>query len=166
MKRTRFFNCVVLGRVLAIAVVVITGESAVSQIANPPGSVATNDKAAPNDLRAPVRETSEKLVAAIQQATLWQHLTDFQTIADQHPDRDGHGNRDTGTSGYKASANYVAKLMRRAGYTVTIQTYNYRSSQLIGVPTLSLAGRNYAVRRIGCWQGYPAAQTSPPMFGP
>ncbi|HEY2714401.1 MAG TPA: M28 family metallopeptidase [Chthoniobacterales bacterium] len=147
MKRTRFFSCVVLGRVLAIAVVVITGESAVSQVANPLGSVATNDEVAPNDLRAPVRATPEKLVAAIQQGALWQHLTDFQTIADQHPGRDGHGNRDTGTSGYKASASYVANLMKRAGYTVTIQTYNYRVSQLIGVPTLSLAGRNYSVEK-------------------
>src|SRR5262249_58667572 len=74
-------------------------------------------------------------------------LTHFQTIADQHPDRDGHGNRDTGTSGYKASANYVASLMRRAGYTVTIQTYSYRISQVVGVSTLSLAGRNYPVEK-------------------
>src|SRR6476660_4849687 len=145
MKGARFINCVVLGRILAIAVVAMTGENAVSQVANPPDSVAANGEVAPNDLRAPVRETPEKLVAAIQNGALWQHLTDFQTIADQHPDRDGHGNRDTGTSGYKASANYVANLMRRAGYTVTIQTYNYRVSQLVGVPTLSLAGRNYPV---------------------
>src|SRR5262249_51865204 len=68
-------------------------------------------------------------------------------IADQHPGVDGHGNRDTGTSGYRASVNYVANLMRRAGYTVTIQTYNYRISQLVGVPTLSLAGRNYPVEK-------------------
>jgi len=102
MKRARFFNCVVLGRILAIAVAAMTGENAVSQVANQPGPVAANSQVAPNDLRAPVRETPEKLVAAIQQASLWQHLTDFQTIADQHPGRDGHGNRDTGTSGYKA----------------------------------------------------------------
>ena len=138
-----------MGRVLAIAVAATTGGSAVSQAANPPGSVATNDEVAPNDLQGrPFRETPEKLVAAIQQASLWQHLTDFQTIADQHPDRDGHGNRDTGTSGYKASANYVANLMRRAGYkAVTIQTYNYRVPQLIGVPTLSLAGQDYPVEK-------------------
>ncbi len=147
MKRNRFFNCVVLGRVLALAVVVITGESAVSQGANPPASVATNDEVAPNDLRAPVRETPEKLVAAIQQGALWQHLTHFQTIADQHPGTDGHGNRDTGTSGYRASANYVANLMRRAGYTVTIQSYAWRAPQLVGVPALSLAGRNYPVEK-------------------
>ena len=147
MKRARFFNCVVLGRILAIAVVAMTGENAVSQVANPAGSVAANDEVAPNDLRAPVRETPEKLVAAIQSDALWQHLTHFQTIADQHPGADGHGNRDTGTSGYKASVNYVANLMRRAGYTVTIQSYSYRTPQVVGVPTLSLAGRNYPVEK-------------------
>src|SRR5262249_61388255 len=108
---------------LAIAVVAMIGEKAVSQVANPPGSVTANGEATPNDLRAPVRETPEKLVAAIQQGALWQHLSHFQTIADHHPGADGHGNRDTGTSGYRASVNYVANLMRRAGYTVTIQTY-------------------------------------------
>src|SRR5436309_8773569 len=147
MKRVRFINCFVLGRILAIAVVAMTGENAVSQVANPPGSAAANGYATPNDLQAPVRETPEKLVAAIQQGALWQHLTDFQTIADRHPDAQGHGNRDTGTSGYKASVNYVANLMRRAGYTVTIQTYSFRTPQVVGVPTLSLAGRDYPVEK-------------------
>src|SRR5256714_4063739 len=145
MKRARFFNCVV--SVLAIAVVTMTGENAVSQVANPPGSVGMNGKVAPNDLRAPVRETPEKLVAAIQSGALLQHLTDFQTIADRHPDAQGHGNRDTGTPGYKASVNYVANLMRRAGYTVTIQTYSFRTPQVVGVPTLILAGRDYPVEK-------------------
>jgi hypothetical protein len=145
MKRNRFFNCVVW--VLAIAIVAVTGEKSISQEANPAGSIAANGKNTPNDLRAPVRETAEKLVAAIQQNALWQRLSHFQTIADQNPGADGHGNRDTGTSGYRASANYVANLMRRAGYTVTIQTYNYRTSQPVGVPTLSLAGRNYPVEK-------------------
>ena len=146
MKRARFFNCVVFGRILAIAVLAMTGENVLSQVANP-GSVAANDQVEPNDLRAPVRETPEKLVAAIQSDALWGHLSHFQTIADRHPDAQGHGNRDTGTSGYKASANYVANLMRRAGYAVTIQTYAYRTLQVVGVPTLSLAGRNYPVDR-------------------
>ena len=135
----------------------MTGENAVSQVANPPGSVATNGKVAPNDLRAPVRETPEKLVAAIQSGALWRHLTHFQTIADRHPDAQGHGNRDTGTPGYKASVNYVANLMRRAGYTVTIQTLflshtsgRWRSHAYFGWPRLSCRkglGDGKAIRR-------------------
>ena len=85
MKRARFINCFVLGSILAIAVVAMTGENALSQVANQPGSVAANSQVAPNDLRAPVRETPEKLVAAIQNGALWQRLTHFQTIADHHP---------------------------------------------------------------------------------
>ena len=147
MKRTGFFDCVVLSRILAIAMIAMTGEQAVSQVANPPGSVAANGEATPNDLRAPVRETPEKLVAAVQQGALWKHMTRFQAIADNNPGQDGHGNRDTGTSGYRASVDYVAKLMRRAGYTVTIQTYSFRTPHVVGVPTLSLAGRDYPVEK-------------------
>ena len=58
--------------------------------------------------------TPAKLLECIQQAALWQHLVDFQTIADQNPDANGHGNRDAGTSGYKESVSYVANLMRQA----------------------------------------------------
>ena len=164
MKRARFFNCVVFGRILAIAVLAVTGENVLSQVANP-GSVAANDQVERNDLRAPVRETPEKLVAAIQSDALWRHLSHFQTIADLIPTAQGHGNRDTGTSGYRASADYVANLMRRAGYAVTIQTYAYRTLQVVGVPTLSLAGRNYPVNRDWVTAMLPAAQTSRPVFG-
>jgi hypothetical protein len=143
MKRIGF--CVVLSRILAIAVIAMTGEQAVSQVANLPRSAVANGEATPNDLRAPARQTPEKLVASIQQAALWKHMTRFQAIADDNPGQDGHGNRDTGTSGYRASVNYVAKLMRRAGYTVTIQTYSYRTPHVVGVPTLSLGGRDYPV---------------------
>src|SRR5262245_30900041 len=147
MNRTRFFSRVVWGSVLAITGLAMTCDTAVAKVENPPGAVATKGEAAPNDLRAPVRETPEKLVSAIQQGALWQHLSHFQAIADSHPGQDGHGNRDTGTSGYKASANYVANLMRRAGYTVTIQTYQYRSPQVVGVPALDLDGRSYTVEK-------------------
>ena len=146
MKPARFFNSVLLSGILAIAIVV-NGEQALSQDANSSGLVVARGEVVPNDLRAPVRDSAEKLVAAIQQGALWKHMTHFQSIADDHPDRDGHGNRDTGTSGYRASVNYVANLMRRAGYTVTIQTYSYRTPQLVGVPTLNLSDRNYPVEK-------------------
>ena len=145
MKRKRFIQSVVLGGVLATAIVGMTGGNAICQVVDSPGSVSATDRLAPHDLRAPVRETADKLVAAMQNGALWQHLTHFQTIADLHPGSDGHGNRDTGTSGYRASVEYVANLMRRAGYTVTIQSYSYQTPQVVGTPTLSLAGRKYAV---------------------
>ena len=45
------------------------------------------------------------------------HLQKFQTIAD-----DNGGNRAAGTSGYQASADYVAKTLDDAGFNVTRQT--------------------------------------------
>ena len=81
-------------------------------------------------------DTLAKLEACIQRTSLWRTLTAFQSIADQHPDSSGHGNRDTGTPGYAASVRYVAALMRRAGYHVTIQRYTYRASQRTAVDFL------------------------------
>jgi hypothetical protein len=78
-------------------------------------------------------DTAAKLLECMQRSALWQRLSHFQEIADAHPDRQGHGNRDTGTSGYKASVDYVARLMQDAGYQVTIQSYPYASSEAVAV---------------------------------
>src|ERR1700722_14764284 len=80
-----------------------------------------------------VNNTPEKLQECIQQDSLWNHLSQFQKIAN-HNKINGHGYRDTGTPGYKASVAYVAGLMRKAGYGVTIQTYQYDASEVTGVP--------------------------------
>lgn len=78
---------------------------------------------------------------------LWHHLTQFQVIADEHPGPLGHGNRNTGTPGYKASVAYVAKLMRQAGYNVTIQAYDYRKEDLAGSPIFAVDRKEYAYER-------------------
>src|SRR5579859_2510188 len=71
------------------------------------------------DARA--NDTASKLDACIQQSSLWRQLREFQRIADANPDPQGHGNRDTGSPGYEASVDHVARIMRGAGYHVTIQ---------------------------------------------
>ena len=53
-------------------------------------------------------------------AGIRQHLSAFQGIAD----RNG-GNRLAGTSGYDASASYVARRMRAAGYRVRFQEFSF-----------------------------------------
>ena len=72
-------------------------------------------------LRTSLPDTSErparKLLECIQQSSLWNHLAHFQKIADEHKGSDGHGNRDTGTAGYKASVDYVAGLVRKRATT-------------------------------------------------
>jgi hypothetical protein len=90
-----------------------------------------------------VNDTAAKLEQCITRAWLWRRLTHFQTIADENPGTLGHPNRDTGTPGYAASAAYVAGLMQRAGYAVTVQKYPYRKVELLGTPLLRTASRSY-----------------------
>lgn len=90
-------------------------------------------------------DSAAKLVACIQRQALWQHLVAFQRIADSNPGANGHGNRNTGEPGYKASVDYVAALVRAAGYRVTIQPYAFTRFRVTGVPTFGTLGHNYAV---------------------
>jgi hypothetical protein len=91
-----------------------------------------------------VNDTLAKLEACIRRASLWRHLSQFQRVADENPGPNGHGNRNTGTSGYAASVAYVAALMRQAGYNVTIQQYNYRALSVRGTPEFSAPSRGYS----------------------
>ena len=112
-------------------------------------SSSSMTEAAPSDqaCQARVNDTPEKLLQCIQQSSLWNHLAHFQKISDQHKGSDGHGNRDTGTTGYKASVDYVAKLVRQAGYHVTIQQYQYSASKVTGVPLFGTPEQSYALTR-------------------
>ena len=71
-----------------------------------------------------VKHSAADLTSCVRLEALWQHLETFQAIADANPDRKGHGNRNTGTRGYEASVDYVARTMRNAGYRVTIEPYD------------------------------------------
>jgi Zn-dependent M28 family amino/carboxypeptidase len=101
--------------------------------------------AAPSEeaCRARSNDTQAKLVECIQKDSLWQHLKAFQVIADANPDLKGHGNRNTGTPGYKASVAYVAGLMQAAGYTVSIQSYPWRDFRIEGKPRLAVGSHTY-----------------------
>ena len=94
----------------------------------------------PEQCQTRVNDTAAKLVECMQIGSLWAHLTRFQVIADQNPDARGHGNRDTGTSGYLASVAYVEGLMQQAGYAVTVQPYPYTIPTITGTPELSIPG--------------------------
>ena len=93
-----------------------------------------------------MNDTPAKLLQCIQQSSLWDHLAHFQKIANQHKGSDGHGYRDTGTPGYKASVDYVAGLMRQAGYKVTIQQYQYNASKVAGMPQFGTPDQSYAFK--------------------
>ncbi|MCW3050539.1 MAG: hypothetical protein JWO74_4823, partial [Solirubrobacterales bacterium] len=86
---------------------------------------------------AQVNDTPGKLIPCIQQDDLWHHMQQFQAIADANLGPDGHPSRNSGEPGYKASVDYVAELMREAGYDVTIQPYKFTYSAYVGTPTWS-----------------------------
>ncbi|MGH6887680.1 MAG: M28 family peptidase [Rhizomicrobium sp.] len=92
--------------------------------------------------------TQAKLLECISERDLWSHLKTFQKIADEHPGPLGHGNRNTGTSGYKASVDYIARQMRDAGYRVTIQPYRWRRFDIVDEPLLERVGPG---RMEGAW---------------
>jgi hypothetical protein len=86
---------------------------------------------------AGVNDTPEKLLPCIKQADLWDHMKNFQAIADANPGLDGHPSRNSGEPGYWASVQYVAQKMEAAGYDVTIQPYKFTYSSFVGTPTWS-----------------------------
>ena len=63
-------------------------------------------------------------------------MVKFQQIADANPGADGHPSRNSGEPGYKASADYVADVMRAAGYDVTLQEYKFHYFSFVGNPVM------------------------------
>ena len=90
-------------------------------------------------------DTPAKVAECIQHDSLWRHLKQFQKIADENPDKQGHPNRNIGTPGYQASVDHVARLMSRAGYRVTVQRYRWRHSEVRGVPAFRVTGHSYQI---------------------
>src|SRR3954453_14323740 len=111
-----------------------------------PSSAGAVSSAACN---ARANDTPKKLVQCIQTDDLWNHMKAFQAIADANPSpADGHPSRNSGEPGYKASVDYVAKLMKDAGYDVTIQPYKFTYYAYINRPSFSQtapAAHSYAL---------------------
>lgn len=82
-----------------------------------------------------VNDTPSKLIPCITTADLWNHMEAFQAIADANPGPDGHASRNSGEPGYRASVDYVARLMTEAGYDVTIQTYKFFYYAYTAIPS-------------------------------
>lgn len=81
------------------------------------GLVAASPAAADKDTKKP---GSSGLTEAVTVNGILQHQRQFQAIADRHG-----GNRASGLPGYTASADYVAKKLRAAGYTVKRQKFTF-----------------------------------------
>ncbi len=68
----------------------------------------------------PFSGASARLRSAVTVSGLMQHERRFQAIAEENG-----GNRAAGTPGYDASAAYVARELREAGYEVTVQPFEF-----------------------------------------
>lgn len=66
---------------------------------------------------------------AVTAASVQGHLKEFQKIANRN-----EGTRASGTSGYDASARYVADSLRAAGYDVTMQPFDFSFFQEVATP--------------------------------
>jgi hypothetical protein len=111
--------------VAAVALVATVGVAPTSAGAEPTSA----------QCEARVNDTPSKLVECIQRDDLWNHMKAFQAIADANPGPDGMPSRNSGEPGYKASVDYVARLMKEAGYDVTIQPYKFFYFAFSGRPS-------------------------------
>jgi len=126
---------------LGVAVVALA--AAVGPVAPTSASVTTSAQC-----NTQVNDTPAKLLPCIQTDDLWNHMKAFQAIADANPGPDGMPSRNSGEPGYKASADYVARLMKEAGYNVTIQTYKFFYFAFTGLPAfreISPTSHDYAL---------------------
>jgi hypothetical protein len=105
-----------------------------------PGVGASTSAQAPTSAECLARanDTPSRLIECIQTADLWNHMQNFQAIANANPSpADGHPSRNSGEPGYKASADYVASAMAAAGYNVAIQQYTFTYYAYTGLPVFS-----------------------------
>jgi len=74
---------------------------------------------------------------------LTEHLTALQRIAGEHD-----GNRSVGTSGERATADYIAGRLRAAGYRVTVQPVTAPFFEERSAPRVTVGSRRVAVRTL------------------
>src|SRR5918995_6473584 len=94
------------------------GATAALTVALLPGYAASAAPGASCDSRA--NNTYEKLLECVTVEGVREHLEAFQKIADNSTDPVYPGTRAAGTDGYADSVEYVAGLLREAGYEVTL----------------------------------------------
>ena len=105
-------------------------------VASSANATASTADANPTACANRVNNTPQKLVDCVTKDDLWAHMVKFQQIADANPGADGHPSRNSGEPGYKASADYVADVMRAAGYDVTLQEYKFHYFSFVGTPVM------------------------------
>lgn len=108
-----------MGSVLALALLAAVLTVGVASAA--PGNTNAALSASPKLPKAVTLIPSAKLRKAVTPASILDHERRFQQIAN---DTEG-GTRASGTPGYGASARYVARKLRNAGYEVSVQRFKF-----------------------------------------
>lgn len=80
------------------------------------------------------RLDAERFARQVTTRGVWRHLEELQRIADRHD-----GNRAALTPGYEASARYVERTLRKAGYTTTRDPFTF-DLEVVDEASLALAG--------------------------
>jgi Zn-dependent M28 family amino/carboxypeptidase len=70
--------------------------------------------------------TYQKLLECVTVEGVYEHLQQFQKIAEANDDQFYPGTRAAGTEGYDESVEYVAGLLREAGYQVTLDEFEFQ----------------------------------------
>ncbi|GAB2910770.1 M28 family metallopeptidase [Nonomuraea sp. NPDC052634] len=104
----------------------------------------------------PVTKEVAKLVKAVSGKNVKKHLREFQAIADAND-----GTRVSGTRGFDASRDYVAGKLRRAGYKVTIQPFEFVFDGYITPPVLQRTSGTPKTYTYGFFSDYVAMGDSP-----
>jgi hypothetical protein len=121
---------------LAIAAAAVAAAGTLSPVASTATPAAPTPDANPTACAHRVNNTPRKLVDCVNKDDLWSYMVKFQQIADANPGADGHPSRNSGEPGYKASADYVADVMRAAGYDVRLQEYKFHYFSFVGTPVM------------------------------
>ncbi|MFW5470147.1 M28 family metallopeptidase [Knoellia sp. CPCC 206435] len=79
----------------------------------------------------PANNTSAKLRKAVTTAGVMEHLQNLQSIADANDDT-----RASGTPGYTASRDYVVDRLKAAGYSPTVQAFEFPFYRELGDATM------------------------------
>lgn len=106
------------GRLSRRAAVLATATSVVGALALVPAGAALAAPGKSCDARN--NNTMAKLLECVSADGALEHLEAFQAIADEND-----GNRAAGTSGYEDSVDYVVEVLEAAGWTVTIDEFDF-----------------------------------------
>ncbi|MER5885951.1 M28 family metallopeptidase [Streptomyces sp. NPDC001941] len=106
-------------------------------------AAASPASAAKDDPAKDAAKLSKALVREASAKDAFQHLKKFQQIADS-----AGGNRAAGTLGHDASAAYVYQLLKKAGYRVSYQKFefDYTQTQAEKLSVVSPAPRNVDIK--------------------